>query len=153
MLLQWLYSIPARNPNWAGTDKLIGGLQAQRWYYHGYLYRPGVCLCVCGHVAIFLTACLCVRGSSYVSARMHVLCVYIKREGVVTESMVQIKKGWGWGGGMCEGVMTRKPRVPKATCCSLALGVGGLVSSCVVPEHLHSVCTGNSDYFDDLLAC
>lgn len=99
MLLQWLYSIPARNPNWAGTDKLIGGLQAQRWYYHGYLYRPGVCLCVCGHVAIFLTACLCVRGSSYVSARMHVLCVYIKREGVVTESMVQIKKGWGWGGG------------------------------------------------------
>lgn len=54
---------------------------------------------------------------------------------------------------MCEGVMTRKPRVPKATCCSLALGVGGPVSSCVVPEHLHSVCTGNSDYFDDLLAC
>lgn len=29
------------------------------------------------------------------SARMHVLCVYIKREGVVTESMVQIKKGGG----------------------------------------------------------
>lgn len=54
-----------------------------------------MCLCVCGHVAIFLTACLCVRGSSYVSARMHVLCVYIKREGVVTESMVQIKKGGG----------------------------------------------------------
>lgn len=47
--------------------------------------------------------------------------------------------------------MTRKrePRVPKATCCSLALTSwrGGPVSSC---EHLHTVCTGNSDYFDDL---
>lgn len=102
------------------------------------------------YLAIFLTACSCVRGSLYVSACMHVLCVCIKREGVVTESMVQIKKR---GGGVRKGVMTRKPRVPKATCCSLALGVGGPVSSSVVPEHLHTVCTGNSDYFDDLLAC
>lgn len=50
---------------------------------------------------------------------MYVLLVYISRGmGVVTESMAQIKKG-----GVCKGVMTRKrePRVPKATCCSLAL--------------------------------
>lgn len=56
-----------------------------------------VCLWSCSYISDCLL--VCVRGSSYVSVRMHVLCVYIKREGVVTESMVQIKKGWGWGGG------------------------------------------------------
>lgn len=110
-----------------------------------------VCVCACAHVS----ACLLVCQSFFIHECVHacIVCIYQGGWGIVTESMVQIKKG-----GVCKGVMTRKrePRVPKATCCSLALTScrgGGTVSSCVVPEHLHTVCTGNSDYFDDLLAC
>lgn len=70
------------------------------------------------------------------------------------ESMAQIKRG-----SVQKGVMTRKrePRVPKATCCSLALArlecvcVRMCVVVGVLAVHLHTVCTGKSDYFDDLL--
>lgn len=90
--------------------------------------------------------CVCVpaylRVQGFLYGCMHVLCVHISR------GMGSSLKAWHRFKG---GVMTRKrePTVPKATCCSLAPASwrGGPVSSC---EHLHSVCTDNSDYFDDL---
>lgn len=65
----------------------------------------------CTHL-IFLPADDCVR------APLYVFVTYQGAWGAVAETMAQIKKG-EWA----KGVMTRKrePRVPKATCCSLAL--------------------------------
>lgn len=107
----------------------------------------------CTLVSMFLPVHMCVR-LLFICECVHacIVCIYQGGMGAATESMVQIKKKRG----VCNGVMTRKRqwRVPKATCCSLVLarwrGLGGGLCLLV---HLHTVCTGNSDYLDDSLAC
>lgn len=100
------------------------------------LYTLAVCVYQCAHVYQCVSDLL-------MGVWVHVYCVHISR-GMLgphfTKSMAQIsndKKRRSRG-------FPRQPAAP---------GPCDGVVEVVVLVHLHTVCTGNSDYFDDLLAC